>query len=380
LSSIDIVQVENVNQYLDVIASNNLYEYVSRGQAKQYPTLDSSAFRLDEPRMFKSMVKAYFETIGNELTPMQEKHFLAFSQHHGIPTNLIDFTNRHLVSLFFACYDTEKCAGQSGYIKFIKSDRLINCNNLIINFEYGEGLLNKILGVNEVTKSFSYIAAEIHKKNPSYIVEHFFELVDLLKEIDQKKVFYAFYELVEQHKNNILSNYTFKDYPIYGELLAAIYKSCEHEDANFFISDEKRLTSIKDYMKHRNYFSIDLSDINLYLLLLNIVFLEYLSLFGRDNNPEKIELPFYLTYIPPNIDNRIASQSSIFIYQLFYEGGHVYGKEYSDIFWQQKINTDFEIEVTDKKGTLAQLDKLGVNLMTIYNDYDNIAKYIKSSI
>ena len=35
----------------------------------------------------------------------------------------------------------------------------------------------------------------------------------------------------------------------------------------------------------------------------------------------------------------------------------------------EKLKPDFEIEVINKKDILMQLDKLGVNLMTIYNDY-----------
>ncbi len=32
---------------------------------------------------------------------MQRKHFLAFSQHYGLPTNLLDFTSSPLISSIF---------------------------------------------------------------------------------------------------------------------------------------------------------------------------------------------------------------------------------------------------------------------------------------
>ena len=387
------IQVENISQYLAAITENGLDDCVSRGEAKKYKAIDSTAFRLDDPGKFKGMVKRYFDIVGNGLTPMQEKHFLAFSQHHGIPTNLIDFTDRHLVSLFFACHDTEKNAGGRGYVKFIKNDRLIHCNDLIAKFEHGKSLLNEILEFNETTVSFANNAAAMHERESSYIVYHFFELAELLKEInkdallEEEKVFDEFFALVEKYKDDILRKdlnvrFSLTNYSIftYSEFLRPLYAACTNTFAkpNTAIRG-KEAAGILSYFDHVDAMVDEVDEVDLYLFLLRIVFREAC---GVNYNENKIELPFYLAYTPPNIDNRIISQSSIFIHQLFYDVfydcGDLFVRE-PHLHWKQTIIPDFEIVVTNKKAVLSQLDKLGVNLMTIYNDYDSIAKYIKDS-
>jgi hypothetical protein len=77
------------------------------------------AFRFKRPIAFNNMVEEYYRIIGNNLTDMQRDNFLAFSQHHGIPTNLIDFSYSPLISLFFSCYGSNSDTVNRGYVYFI---------------------------------------------------------------------------------------------------------------------------------------------------------------------------------------------------------------------------------------------------------------------
>ena len=81
---------------------------------------------------------------------------------------------------------------------------------------------------------------------------------------------------------------------------------------------------------------------------------------------EPFVLPFYFTYEPANITNRVSNQSSIFIYQL-------YGLDNM----RQAIQPDHLIEIENKADILADLDCMGINEKFIFNDYDHIASYIK---
>ena len=47
--------------------------------------------------------KNYYDKIVSKLTEEEKKYFLAFCQHYGIPTNLIDFSYSPLIALFFSC-------------------------------------------------------------------------------------------------------------------------------------------------------------------------------------------------------------------------------------------------------------------------------------
>ena len=98
-----------------------------------------------------------------------------------------------------------------------------------------------------------------------------------------------------------------------------------------------------------------------------------------DKTFSDFDLPFYFIYSPPNVLSRIENQSSLFIYQLFYDDfiADPYINEIKNRA-TQKILPDFTIKINNKEKILRSLDSLGINLKFIYNDYDNIAKYIKT--
>lgn len=104
---------------------------------------------------------------------------------------------------------------------------------------------------------------------------------------------------------------------------------------------------------------------------------DFLSHFNKTFN--NFDLPFYFTYSPPNVLSRIENQSSLFIYQLFYDD--YIADPYIDKIEHratQNISPDFTIKINNKEEILRSLDSLGINLKFIYKDYDNIAKYIKT--
>ena len=51
------------------------------------------------------MQKEFKREVWYKLTSDEHTHFSAFSQHYGIPINLIDITTSPLVALYFACQD-----------------------------------------------------------------------------------------------------------------------------------------------------------------------------------------------------------------------------------------------------------------------------------
>jgi len=113
------------------------------------------------------------------------------------------------------------------------------------------------------------------------------------------------------------------------------------------------------------------------LLFLFLMKYETLALFHevlKENDLEyyMIQFPIYFTYRPPVIDERVRNQHSVFIFQPF---GQLFPKDIPGGRIWQVIVPDYQIRINNPKEVRQELDSIGINLKTIYSDYDSIAKY-----
>ena len=76
----------------------------------------------------------------------------------------------------------------------------------------------------------------------------------------------------------------------------------------------------------------------------------------------ELEFPFYFTYHPPVIDERVKNQSSIFVFQPFSTNTH-YFEGVPAQMWQ-KIVPDFTIEVRNPEAIRRELDAIGLKKST----------------
>ena len=84
--------INSISDYLAVIEQNNLFNYISRGENQKFECpLRAGIFRR-EFREYDSLLEQFHLDVETSIDASQEKHFLAFAQHHGIPTNLLDFS------------------------------------------------------------------------------------------------------------------------------------------------------------------------------------------------------------------------------------------------------------------------------------------------
>ena len=92
----------------------------------------------------------------------------------------------------------------------------------------------------------------------------------------------------------------------------------------------------------------------------------------------KIDFLPNFKYEPISFFKRIERQKGLFLYQgyLKYEEP-VYKVKGCPI---QKIQYDIKLEIHNKSEILKSLNKMGINRKTIFDDFDNIAKYIVESL
>lgn len=320
-------------EYMQLIKEEELENFIFRGEDRKYPSITAAAFRRSNYLDIQSMVDEFEGYIGNGLTALQKEHFLAFSQHYGLPTNLLDFTFSPLVSLYFACQGERQ---SDGYVYYLNQNRLISLTGHVDLIR--PGLFTKLLAADERVGALYDGISNVTCLHPEYGSE-------LLRCVDHM--------LGDLPGNEELRR-----------VLRGTVKKMEKDEA---FSIDRLDSAIKVlYRKLRNYENfLELPDSHLGSY--GRIFACAMELFVFQGHfKDGFYLPFYFTYEPANITSRVPNQSSILIYQL-----------YGINTLKQKIRPDGVISVENKTQMLRELDQMGINEKFIFNDYDHIASYIK---
>ncbi|ACX68485.1 MULTISPECIES: FRG domain-containing protein [Paenibacillus] len=108
---VNISYIDSVSKYIEFISGFENINYVSRGQKNCQYDLIPSLHRLykssykSHSSIYESLFKQKVAFYDSSLENKDAEELRAYGQHFGLPTNYLDFTEAHLISLLFAVED-----------------------------------------------------------------------------------------------------------------------------------------------------------------------------------------------------------------------------------------------------------------------------------
>lgn len=384
--------VGSLSEYIAAIEKYDLFNHISRGESAMYEHPLRSGIHRKNFEIYSEMLEQYHLDVEMSINQTQDKNFIAFAQHHGIPTNLLDFSFSPLVSLYFSM---DGCKDK-GYVYFINKSKMVSINNVIYERPLGWGLFEELLEFEsdlykKVLPQMSEAFIANREEMVTFFEKHAEEFIDEFRRIRAPGFLESleggvdeFEKALEQYRSDrikwiaderINEDPTLQMYRSVSTFLQGmqkIYKGDLHYPTLFFQNFGKVSNTVINGAEYS-------ANIFVMMFLLKMEEIEYCyERCSRKKLDFELEFPFYFTYRPPIIDERVKNQSSVFVFQPFSTNRmHCEGKPVQ--VWQ-KIVPDFTIEVQNPENIRKELDAIGFNLKHIYCDYDSIAKYTVSSL
>ena len=390
----NVCTVKNLSDYIAAIEKHQLFDSISRGEARKYDTILSSGIQRRRLRNYQKMLEMYRLDVESSIDGVQEKHLLAFAQHHGLPTNLLDFSTSPLVSLYFA---VNGCA-KNGYVYFLSKTKLININNVICRKKLGWGMLDDLLSFDidllgniydqmsdsfiqnreSMLEFFECHIAKFIRDFKNHRSQHYLNSIVGVSELEKafEKYKQDRQEWINAGMNSSEITLQIRDsIPGFLNGFEQVYKGNILYPTNFI----RQYTYFTDHVTRNSLYS---ANVDVMLFLLKMENLEFRNdcmikcVNAYTPIYYELEFPYFFTYQPPLVDTRVMNQASIFIFQPYSTSINPTNGDIEQVW--QKISPDFIVEIENPEEIRHELDCLGINSKHIYCDYDHIAQYIAS--
>ncbi|USS85595.1 FRG domain-containing protein [Fructilactobacillus myrtifloralis] len=343
-------EIKSLQDFITLIDDKYDDHWYFRGESKDYGITKNLAsgyrWMVDNKKTFVDLLnlrKEFFREVGGNLTQKEIENFLSYSQHHGLPTELLDITANPLVALYFACDSNPK---EDGFLYLFSNS--IKDDNLYPRQFYSSPYrdLTKKLYSQDISQQHIFFRW-FEDIDDSMIQK------DLMEESNQF-TYYLFQDSdffkIQDESEKVWNEYSIK----YPELAKVSYSK------NKFLSQIKN----KNYSR-----SEEIS--KRFDPIIGLTF----SLIGM-NMENGMYFPSlkYLLVKPTIIFDRMKNQQGLFIYQLR-EGVDDEIGDFQPIIPAVKMN----IPASKKAKIMKQLNLMGINRKFIYSDDDNVAAYLKEN-